>query len=60
MTEGWLSDSCLLDLATGKITNVTAVDRVSNYNGAGFTPDGKKLLMTSLIKGVSKPFLMDL
>ena len=60
MTEGWLSDSCLLDLATGKITNVTAVDRVSNYNGAGFTPDGKKLLMTSLIKGVSKPLLMDL
>ncbi|MBX9623003.1 MAG: hypothetical protein K2X82_04235 [Gemmataceae bacterium] len=60
MTEGWLSDACLLDPATGRVTNVTAVDRVSNYNSAGFTPDGKKLLMTSLIGGVSKPFVMDL
>ena len=60
MTEGWLMDACLLDLATGGIANVTAVDRVSIYNSAGFTPDGKRLLMTSLIDGVSKPFIMDL
>ena len=36
MTEGWLSDTCLLDMTIGKITSATAVDRVSNYNGAGF------------------------
>jgi len=55
----WLLDSYLLDMATGKLTNVTAVERVSHYNAAGFLPDGKKLLMTSLIDGVSKPFVMD-
>ncbi|MEZ6059919.1 MAG: hypothetical protein R3C19_06125 [Planctomycetaceae bacterium] len=60
MTEGWLSDACLMDLSTGTITNVSAVDRVSIYNTASFTPDGQKLLMTSLINGVSRPFLMDL
>ena len=27
---------------------------------ADWSPDGKKLLMTSLVNGVSKPFLMDL
>jgi TolB protein len=32
MTEGWLSDTCLLDLATNRVTNVTAVERVSIYN----------------------------
>lgn len=60
MTEGWLMDTCLVELLTGQVTNVTQVDRVSNYNSASFTPDGQKLLMTSLINGVSKPFIMDL
>ena len=60
MTEGWLSDTCLLDLATGKITNVTAVDRVSDYNtGLFYLPDGKGFGFTPLIKGVSKPYVMD-
>jgi len=60
MTEGWLVDSCLLDLATGKLTNLTAVDRVSIYNtGLFFLPDGKGFGFTPLIKGVSKPHLMD-
>lgn len=27
MTEGWLSDACLLDLATGEVANLSAVDR---------------------------------
>ncbi|MFM7152483.1 MAG: TolB family protein, partial [Gemmataceae bacterium] len=36
------------------------VDRVSNHNSAAFSPDGKKLLMTSLIMGVSRPYIMDL
>jgi Tol biopolymer transport system component len=60
MTQGWLMDACLLDLASGQLTNVSAVDRVSNYNSVSFTPDGRKLLMTSLIDGVSRPFIMEL
>ncbi|HAC91607.1 MAG TPA: hypothetical protein DCF63_13405, partial [Planctomycetaceae bacterium] len=60
MTQGWLMDTCLLDLASGQLTNVSAVDRVSSYNSVSFTPDGQKLLMTSLISGISKPFTMDL
>ena len=62
MEEGkWKSESCLLDLASGKIANVTAVDRVSHFNsGLFFLPDGKGLGFTPLIKGVSKPFVMDL
>jgi Tol biopolymer transport system component len=61
MTEGWLVDTCLLDLATGKITNLTAVDRVSIYNtGLFFLPDASGYGFTPLINGVSKPYLMDL
>ena len=61
MTEGWLVDTCLLDLATNKIQNLTAVDRVSIYNtGLFVVPDGRSLGFTPLINGVSKPFLMDL
>jgi len=59
MVEGkWLLDSYLLDMATGKLTNVTAVERVSHYNGVFFLPNGKKLGLTALINGVSKPFVM--
>ena len=62
MIEGqWKLDTCLLDLGSGKLTNVTAVDRVSHYNGGlFFLPDGRGLGFTPLIKGVSKPFVMDL
>src|SRR5439155_25879729 len=61
MDEGrWQLDSWLLDLTSGKVANVTAVDRVSHYNGGlFFLPDGKGLGFTPLIKGVSKPFVMD-
>ncbi len=60
MTEGWLTDACLLDLESGKVTNLTAVDRVSIYNtGLFFLPDGKGFGFTPLIKGVSKPYVMD-
>lgn len=56
----WLLDSCLLDLASGRMTNLTAVERVSHYNGGMFfLPDRKGLGFTPLIGGVSKPFLMD-
>jgi len=62
MDEGkWKLDSCLLDLASGKVTNVTAVERASHYNGGlFFLPDGRGLGFTPLIKGVSKPYVMDL
>lgn len=60
MTEGWLVDSYLWNLGTGNSKNVTAVDRVSNYNTVTFSADGSKLLMTSLMNGVSKPFLMEM
>lgn len=56
----WLYVSYPLSIDTKKLTTVTAVERVSHYNGVAFLPDGKKLLMTSLIDGVSKPFMMDL
>ena len=57
----WMLDSCLLDLATGRLTNLTAVERVSHYNGGlFFLPEGRGLGFTPLINGVSKPFLMDL
>lgn len=59
--EGWLLDSYLLDLATGKATNVTAIDRVSFYNGGLFfwPNDPTKLGFTALIDGNSHPFRMD-
>ena len=60
MTEGWLVDTCLLDPATGSITNLTSVDRVSIYNtGLFFLPDGSGYGFTPLINGVSIPYLMD-
>src|SRR5207253_740066 len=58
----WLLDTYLLELATGKATNVTAVERVSNYNsGLFYWPnDPTKLGFTALIDGNSHPFRMDL
>lgn len=62
MEEGkWKLDACLVDLASGRVTNVTAVERVSHYNGGlFFLPAGKGLGFTPLIHGVSKPYVMDL
>ena len=56
----WQYDSWLLDIAQGELTNVTQVERVSHYNAASFAPNGKKLLMTSLVNGTSKPYIMEL
>jgi Tol biopolymer transport system component len=68
----WLLDSCLVNIATGKVSNLTAVDRVSHYNsGLFFMPEVKtlgsaaqattnRLGFTPLINGVSKPCVMDL
>jgi len=60
MTEGWLVDTCLLDLVTGAVTNLTAVDRVSIHNaGLFFLPDGSGYGFTASINGISKPHMMD-
>ena len=59
--EGWLYDFYLVDIATGRAENVTAVDRVSFYNAGLFywQNDPMKLGFTALIGGNSKPFCMD-
>ena len=59
--EGWLIDSFLIDLGTGRAENVTAVERVSFYNtGLFFWPnEPARLGFTALIGGASKPFRMD-
>ncbi len=56
-----LVDTYLVDVATGKAENVTAVERVSFYNtGLFFWPnDPTKLGFTALIDGNSHPFRMD-
>jgi Tol biopolymer transport system component len=62
MTEGWRHDQCLLDLATGGLANVTAVERVSDYNAGLFfwLKDSKRLGFEALIGGISTPFSMSL
>lgn len=59
--DGWLYDVHLVDTASGKATNVTAVERVSFYNsGLFFWPgDATKLGFTALVDGNSHPFRMD-
>jgi len=58
----WLLDTWLLNVATGKATNVTAVERVSHYNvGLFFWPnDPQRLGFNPLINGESRPFSMNL
>ena len=57
----WLYDTHLVDLATGRAENVTAVERVSFYNTGVFPWPGNpgRLGFTALIDGISKPFAMD-
>ncbi len=60
--EGWRYDTLLLDLAKGKLINVTAVERVSFYNtGVFFWPnDPTRLGFQALIGSDSHPFRMNL
>jgi Tol biopolymer transport system component len=59
--DGWLYDSYLLDLKTGRAINLTAVERVSFHNtGLFFWPgDPNRLGFQALIDGNSHPFRMD-
>jgi Tol biopolymer transport system component len=58
----WLLDCCLVELATGKVVNLTEVERVSNYNaGLFFWPkDPSRLGFNPLIDGECRPFSMNL
>jgi Tol biopolymer transport system component len=59
--EHWLCDAYLLDLAGGKATNLTAVERVSFHNtGLFFWPgDETKFGFLAMIDGNQHPFRMD-
>jgi Tol biopolymer transport system component len=61
MTEGWRSDLCLVDMESGAIENLTAVERVSDVNaGLFFFPgDSNRLGFQALIEGVMHPYVMD-
>jgi TolB protein len=62
MKEGsWQHDIYLLDLADGKLTNVTAVDRASHFNtGLFFWPnDPTSFGFQAMVKGELRPFRMD-
>jgi TolB protein len=60
--DGWLYDGYLLDLKSGKATNVTGVQRVSHFNvGLGYLPgETTKLGFLALVDGVNRRFRMDL
>jgi TolB protein len=61
LTEGWLVDEYLLEMRTAALTNVTAVERVSDYNsGLFFWPgDPNRLGFTAIINGISRPYSMN-
>jgi Tol biopolymer transport system component len=57
--EHWLLDAYLVDLHTGFPRNLTAVERISHYNGSMFyLPNAAGLGFTPLIKGESRPHIM--
>lgn len=62
MTEGWLYDMHLVDMATGQATNVSTPERMSNYNSAlSYWPgNNNKLLSSALIDGKNHPVSMNL
>ena len=62
VTEGsWRLDSCLANLDSEQVVNLTAVERVSPYN-PGLAPwpgDSGKATFAPVIKGIQHPFVMD-
>jgi TolB protein len=61
MTEGWRLDVGLLNLQTDRFRNLTAIERISEYNsGLFYWPgDENRLGFQALINGISHPFSMD-
>ncbi|MCC2672302.1 MAG: translocation protein TolB [Armatimonadetes bacterium] len=59
--EGWRLDIVLFDLKSKRLTNLTAVERVSFYNSGLFFWPGKpnQLGFQALVDGNSHPFAMD-
>src|SRR5262249_21818056 len=59
--EHWLLDVVLLDMGSNNLTNLTAVERVSFYNGGiFFWPDQpKRLGLTARVDRQKRPFAMD-
>jgi TolB protein len=59
--EHWLVDIVLCDIDTGKLVNLTAVERVSFYNaGLQFWPNQPtRLGFLALIGGEQRPYAMD-
>ena len=58
--DGWLVDCCLVELATGQVTNLTSIERISFYNtGLFYWPhDPTRFGFQALIDGESLPFVM--
>jgi Tol biopolymer transport system component len=59
---GWLVDGYLVNLASGKATNVTGVERVSHFNeGLAYMPrNPAKLRFSGMVAGKTRPYVMDL
>ncbi|MEY2882074.1 MAG: hypothetical protein RLZZ15_4454 [Verrucomicrobiota bacterium] len=60
-TQGWLIDTCLVDLTTGATLNLTAIERVSDYN-SGLRPwpgDPKRATFSAILNGIQHPFVME-
>lgn len=62
MTQGWVYDCYLLDMANGRKINVSEPERMSDYNGRLSYWPGKpsKLLGNALIGGANHPVSMNL
>lgn len=61
LDDGWMIDCCVVALDTGKVENLTAVERVSNYNTGLFVwpGDPNRMGFTAIIRGESRPFSMN-
>ncbi len=56
----WSLDCCLLSPESGNVVNLTAIERVSHYNGGLFyLPEGRGFGFTALIGELSKPWVMN-
>ncbi|MBI3986492.1 MAG: PD40 domain-containing protein [Lentisphaerae bacterium] len=58
---GWRIDCCVVALDSGRVENVTVVERVSDYNTGIFVwpGDPSRLGFTAIVRGESHPFSMN-